>query len=98
MAFPLVTILRWVLPAIPELISSVRSLQAQRKTSQDTSVQNDPQGRIESLEKALDLQSRINEGLTSQLQQLRKRLQILIFVALCGLILAVVAVAVLTFR
>jgi hypothetical protein len=94
MAFPLVTILRWVLPAIPELISSVRSFQAQRQAPLNSSVQNDPQGRIENLEKALDLQSRINEGLTSQLQRLRKRLQILTFVAFCGFILAVVAIAV----
>ena len=64
MGFPLATILRWVLPAIPELISSVRSFQAQRQAPQDSSVQNDTQGRIENLEKALDLQSRINEGLT----------------------------------
>ena len=97
MAFPLATILRWVLPAIPELISGVRSFQAQRQKSQDASVQNDPQGRIESLEKALELQSRINEELTSQLQQLQKRFRTLTFVAFCGLVLAVVALAVLTF-
>ena len=98
MGFPLATILKWVLPAIPELISSVRSFQAQRQAPLHSSVQNDAQGRIENLEKALDLQSRINEGLTSQLLRVQKRLQILTFVALCGLILAVVALAVLTFR
>ena len=98
MGFPLATILRWVLPAIPDLISGVRSFQAQRQKSQDSSIQNDPQGRIESLEKALELQSRINEGLTSQLQQLQKRLRTLTFVAFSGFILASVALAILAFR
>jgi len=97
MGFPLATILRWVLPAIPELISTVRSMKTQQQAPAG-SFQNDPQGRIERLEKALELQSHINEELTTQLQQLRKRLQILTFVALCGLVLAVVALAVLTFR
>ena len=98
MGFPLVTILKWVLPAIPELISSVRSLQTQRQQPLDPSLRNDPQGRIENLEKALDLQSRINEGLTNQLQQLQKRLQTLRFVALSGLVLAVVALLILAFK
>ncbi len=98
MAFPLAMILKWVLPAIPDLISGVRGLQAQRQTPMDASIRNDAQGRIENLEKALDLQSRINEGLTNELQQLRTRLQSLTFVALCGLILAVVALGVLTFK
>ena len=98
MGFPLVTILKWVLPAIPELISSVRGLQAQRQQPLDPSLRNDPQGRIENLEKALDLQSRINEGLTNQLQQLQKRLQTLRFVALSGLVLAVVALLILAFK
>ncbi len=98
MALPLATILKWLVPLIPDVISGVRSYQAQRQAPLDPSVQNDPQGRIERLEKALELQSRINEELTTQLQQLRKRLQILTFVALCGLVLAVVALAVLTFR
>jgi hypothetical protein len=98
MGFPLVTILKWVLPAIPELISSVRSFQTQRQKALDPSIRNDPQGRIETLEKALDLQSRINEGLTSQLQQLQKRFRTLTFVAFSGFILAAVALAVLAFR
>ena len=98
MGFPLVTILKWVLPAIPELISSVRTLQAQRQKPLDPSLRNDPQGRIENLEKALDLQSRINEGLTNQLQQLQKRVQTLRFVALSGLLLAVVALLILAFK
>jgi hypothetical protein len=98
MAFPLAVILKLLGPLIPEVISGMRSYQAQRQASQDSSVQNDPQGRIESLEKALELQSRINEELTSQLQQLQKRLRILPFVAFSGFILAAVALAILAFR
>ena len=92
MAFPLATILRWVLPAIPELISTVRSMKTQQQAPAG-SFQNDPQGRIERLEKALELQSRINEELTTQLQQLRKRLSITTVIGLLGLILAVLAFA-----
>ena len=98
MPFPLATILRWVLPAIPELVSTVRSFQAQRHAPLDSSVQNDAEGRIEDLEKALDLQSRINEGLTSQLQLVQKRLQIATVIAIFGMVLGVLALALSVFR
>ncbi len=98
MAFPLATILRWVLPAIPELISSVRSFQAQRQAPLDSSDRDDAQGRIENLEKALDLQSRINEGLTSQLQEVQKRLQIATVIAIFGMVIGLLALALTVFR
>ena len=94
MPFPWVTIVRWVLP---ELISTVRNIKKQQ-AAPSSPHEDDLTSRIEKLEKALELQSRINEELTTQLQLLQKRLQILTFVALCGLILAVVALAVLTFK
>jgi len=94
MPLPWTTILRWVLP---EVISAVRHIKKQQ-AAPSSSHEDNLTGRIEKLEKALELQSRINEELTTQLQQLRKRLQILTFVALCGLILAVITVMVLTFK
>ena len=54
--------------------------------------------RIEKLEQGVKLQARINEELTTQLQQLRKRLQILTFVTLSGLILVVVGLGILISR
>ena len=94
MPFPWVTIVRWVLP---ELISTVRNIKKQQ-AAPSSPHEDDLTSRIEKLEKALELQSRINEELTTQLQLLQKRLQILTFVALCGLILAVITVMVLTFK
>jgi hypothetical protein len=94
MPLPWVTILRWVLP---ELISTVRNIKKQQ-AAPSSPQEDDLTSRIEKLEKALELQSRINEELTTELQQLRKRLQILTFVALGGLILAAVALVVLTFK
>jgi hypothetical protein len=94
MPFPWVTIVRWVLP---ELISTVRNIKKQH-AAPSSPHEDDLTSRIEKLEKALELQSRINEEMTTQLQQVQKLLQILTFIALCGLILAAVALAVLTFK
>ena len=94
MPFPWVTIVRWVLP---ELISTVRNIKKQQ-AAPSSPHEDDLTGRIEKLEKALELQSHINEEITLQLQQLRKRLQILTFVALCGLILAAVVLGILILR
>ena len=94
MPFPWVTIVRWVLP---ELISTVRNIKKQQ-VAPSSPHEDDLTGRIEKLEKALELQSHINEEITLQLQQLRKRLQILTFVALCGLILAAVVLGILILR
>ena len=97
MGFPLGMILKWVLPAIPEVLSAVRNFKTQQRQPAAPSLEEDQLGRIEKLEKALELQSHINEALTLQLQQLQKRLQILTFVALCGLILAAVVLVLLIF-
>ena len=94
MPFPWVTIVRWVLP---ELISTVRNIKKQQ-AAPSSPHEDDLTSRIEKLEKALELQSRINDELTTQLQLLQKRLQILTFVAVCGLILAAVALGILILR
>jgi hypothetical protein len=92
MGFLWTTILRWVLPSIPELISTVRNMnkpsQVQRQADRE-----DLTGRIELLEKTLELQTEVNQGLTKQLQQVQKRLSITTVIGLLGLILAVLAFA-----
>jgi hypothetical protein len=98
MPFPWITILRLILPNLPHVISSVRNIKNPQHPQGGSALQNDPLGRIEKLEKALELQSRINEELTTQLQQLRNRLQILTFVTLSGLIVVVVVVGILISR
>ena len=92
MGFLWTTILRWVLPSIPELISTVRSMNKQSQVQRQAD-REDLTGRIELLEKTLELQAEVNQGLTKQLQQLQKRLSITTFLGLLGLILGVLAFA-----
>ena len=54
--------------------------------------------RIEELEKALELQSQINTALTVQLQQFQRRLQVLTFVAIFALVLAIIALGIIFLR
>ncbi len=54
--------------------------------------------RIEKLEKALELQSQINTALTVQLQQFQRRLQLLTFVAIFALVLAIIALGIVFLR
>src|SRR2546423_1239360 len=91
------TILRWVLPTIPELISTVRNMKKQPQV-QRQAAQEDLIGRIEQMEKTLELQSHINTTLTVQLQQLQTRLQVLTFVAIFALVLAIIALGIVFLR
>ena len=97
MGFPWITVLRWVLPTIPEIVSTVRNLKKDQ-TQTHAAHQNDLLGRIDQLEKALALHSQINQELSDQLQRLQKRLQIAIGVAIFGVIMSVVALGVAVFR
>ena len=94
MPFPWVTIVRWVLP---ELISTVRNIKKQQ-AAPSSPHEDDLTGRIEKLEKALELQSRINEELTTQLQQVQKRLQIAMAAGIFATIIAVGTLAAVIWR
>jgi len=96
MGFPWITLLRWVLPAIPELISTVRNMKKQPQLQE--AAREDLIGRIEQMEKTLELQSQINTALTLQLQQFQRRLQVLTFVAIFALVLAVIALGIVFLR
>ena len=96
MGFPWITLLRWVLPAIPELISTVRNMKKQPQLLQ--AARKDLIGRIEQMEKTLELQSQINTALTVQLQQFQRRLQVLTFVAIFALVLAIIALGIVFLR
>jgi len=97
MGFPWTTILQWVLPTIPELISTVRNMKKQPQV-QRQAAEEDLIGRIEQMEKALELQSHINTALTVQLQQFQTRLQVLTFVAIFALVLAIIALGIVFLR
>jgi len=96
MGFPWTTILQWVLPTIPELISTVRNMKKQPQLQQ--AAREDLIGRIEQMEKTLELQSQINTALTVQLQQFQRRLQVLAFVAIFAFVLAIIALGVVFLR
>ena len=93
MPFPWITILRLVLPRLPDVISTVRNMNKPQHPD-GSAQQDDLNGRVERLDKALELQSQINEQLTSQLQQLQKRLQVAIALSIFAAIIAVGTLAV----
>jgi len=97
MGFLWTTILRWVLPAIPELISTVRNMKKQPQVQRQAAGE-DLIGRIEQMEKTLELQSQINTAFTVQLQQFQRRLQVLTFVAIFALVLAIIALGIVFLR
>jgi hypothetical protein len=94
MGFLWTTILRWILP---ELISTVRNMKKQPQVERQAA-REDLTSRIEKLEKALELQSQINTALTVQLQQFQRRLQVLTFVAIFTLVLAIIALGIVFLR
>lgn len=97
MGFPW-TILQWLLPSIPEIISTVRSMKQEQQAQMQRPAHDDLVARIERLERAFKLQSQIDEEVAGQLQRLQKRLQIFTFFAILGVILVVVALALMVFK
>lgn len=98
MGFPWITLLQWVLPSIPEVISTVRNMKKPPPAQGQSAHQEDLNSRIEKLEHALELQSHINEALTVQVQHLQHRLQVLTFTAIFALVLAIIALGIVFFR
>ena len=98
MGFPWTTILQRVLPSIPELMSTVRNMKNTPQAQGLSVHQEDLISRIAKLEKTLELQSQINTALTVQLQQFQRRLQVLTFVAIFALVLAIIALGIVFLR
>jgi hypothetical protein len=93
MIFPWKTVLQWVLPTIPQIISTVRTMQKEHYVLAQPSSTEDLLALIEKLEKSLELQTHMNEESAKQLQQLETRLRITTFIGLLGLILGLLALA-----
>ena len=98
MIFPWKTLLQWILPTIPQIISTVRTMQKEHYVPAQPSSTEDLLARIEKLEKTLELQSQINTALTVELQQFQRRLQVLTFVAIFALVLAIIALGIVFLR
>jgi hypothetical protein len=98
MPFPWTILVRWLLPTIPEIISTVRNMKNEQQSGRQAVSKDDLLGRIEKLEKALELQSQINDQLSAQIHKLQKWLHIANFMAIFGLVLALLALGLLAFR
>jgi hypothetical protein len=95
MGFPWTTLLRWLLPSIPEIVTTVRSM---KKDQQAPAQEPLHTVRLEQLERALQQQELLINDLASRLDSIRKRLQITILAAILGLIVSLVAIGIAVFR
>jgi hypothetical protein len=95
--FPWKTLLWWILPSIPDLISTVRSLK-QEHGRPATSQQADVSAQLYELEKSMDEQLHIIEQLTIQIDKLDKAYRLVTFLAVFALILALISLALLVFQ
>jgi vacuolar-type H+-ATPase catalytic subunit A/Vma1 len=93
MIFPWKTVLQWVLPTIPEIISTVRTMKKEQYLPRQPSSTEDLLARMEKLEQAFELQTQIIKERAKQLQQLQTRLRITTVIGLLGLILGLLAFA-----
>jgi len=93
MIFPWKRVLQWVLPTIPEIISTVRTMKKEQYLPRQPSSTEDLLARMEKLEQAFELQTQIIKERAKQLQQLQTRLRITTVIGLLGLILGLLAFA-----
>ncbi|MDA2910760.1 hypothetical protein MYX04_07510 [Nitrospiraceae bacterium AH_259_D15_M11_P09] len=93
--FPWSLLLRAVLPAIPEIVSTVKTL---RQGEQRVEVlRGDADARLQQLEKSMDTQLQLIEKLATQLVGIQKILRRAYLVALTALVLSLIALGVLIF-
>ena len=95
MAFPWTTVLRWLLPTIPEIVTTVRSMKKDQQLPGQEPVHSI---RLERLERAIQQQELLINDLASQLDSMRKRLQITTWAAIFGFIGSLVAIGIAVFR
>jgi hypothetical protein len=95
MALPWTTLLRWVLPAIPEIVTTVRSMKKDQQSPGQEPIRS---VRLEQLERAIQQQELVINDLASQLESMRKRLRIAIWAAIFGVIVSLVAIGIAVFR
>ena len=95
--FPWKTLLWWVLPSIPDLISAVRTLKQEQRGPANPPPM-DVTARLHELEKSLDEQLHIIEQLTIQIDKLDKAYRLVSFLAVFALIVALISFGVLVFR
>jgi uncharacterized coiled-coil protein SlyX len=88
-------LLKAVLPAIPEIVATVKALK-QREQRVEAS-RSDGDARLQQLEKSMDTQLQLIEKLATQLVGIQKILRRAYLVALTALVLSLIALGVLIF-
>ena len=96
MVFPWSLLLRVLLPAVPEIISTVKAVKQNRLHTD--SLQRDGEARVRELEQSLEAQLQLIEKLATQLAAIQKILWRVYMVALSALGIALIALGVLFFR
>ena len=95
MVFPWSLLLRVVLPAVPEIISTVKAVKQNRLHTE--SLRQDGEARIRELEQSLEVQLQLIEKLASQLAAIQKILRRVYLVAVSALGIALIALGILFF-
>jgi hypothetical protein len=98
MGLPWTTLLRWLLPSIPEIVTTVRSLKQDRRSQPRELFASDVRERLDKLESALELQVQLTNDLARRLQHAQTRLHLAIIAALVGVIVSLVAISIALFR
>lgn len=96
MVFPWSLLLRVVLPAVPEIISTVKAVKQNRQGTE--SLRQDGEARVRELEQSLEAQLQLIEKLASQLAAIQKILWRVYLVAMSALGVALIALGILFFR
>ncbi len=93
--FPWSFLLKAVLPAIPEIVSTVKTFR--RGEQRGEVLRGDEDARLQQLEKSMDTQLQLIEKLATQLVGIQKILRRAYLVALTALVLSLIALGVLIF-
>ena len=89
--------IRWPIPPAPAMPCAQKPA-ATKNPPQAQGQSAHQEDLISRIEKTLELQSQINTALTVQLQHFQRRLQVLTFVAVFALVLAIIALGIVFLR
>lgn len=93
-------LIKVVAPTVPDIVSTVTTIRKQRAHAQEEAREEEQalERRLTEIERTMVTQMQLVEQLTGQLQALHKTVVIALRLAIAGLILSVVALAVLMIR
>ena len=89
------TLLKVLAPSIPDIVSTVKNLKAERQKSDLTSADD---ARVQELERSLNKQLLLIEQLTVQVEKLERAYRVVAFIAVFALTLGLAALSIIVFR